>query len=93
MDKSVQREPKRARVNDCIANSTCFISAPVELSLNATNTKTTGRRNINGSYTLKKKTTCCASAASCSVNQGISSTRNAPKQSFHWTVFLTGERP
>ena len=35
MDKFVQREPKRARVNDSIANSTSFISVPVEVSLDA----------------------------------------------------------
>ena len=35
MDKFVQQEPKRARVNDSIANSTYFITVPVEVSLDA----------------------------------------------------------
>ena len=33
MDKFVQREPKRARANDSIANSTSFISVPVEVAV------------------------------------------------------------
>ena len=55
--------------------------------------RTTGWRNKDGSYTLRKNITYCVGTASGLVNPGKSSPLSSPKLRLLRMVFLTGKRP
>ena len=103
MDKFVQRQPKKAQVDDSITNSSSISvaiellpevsSGPIDIPKRDTRIRTTGEKNIVGSYTLRKNITCFVGTASGLVNQGKSSPQSSPKLHLLRRVFLTGKRP